>query len=127
MQRRELGTYLEQCAEEHLLSQGMRILHRNFTCKQGEVDIVGVDGAQYVFAEVRGRSQRAFGHPAETVHRHKQKKIIAAATHYIRKYPQAINCRFDVVAISFQQQHGKISIQKVEWLKNAFSLDGWSF
>ena len=66
-----------------------------------------------VFVEVKYRRNKAAGHPAEAVTRHKQKKIIHAAEYYCWKHRIADTCpcRFDVIAILGDE---------VEHIRNAF-------
>lgn len=71
------------------------------------------EGVCLVFVEVKYRRNKAAGHPAEAVTRHKQKKIIHAAEYYCWKHRIADTCpcRFDVVAILGDE---------VEHIRNAF-------
>ena len=71
------------------------------------------DGTTLVFVEVRYRGSSRFGSPAETVDRHKQRRLAAAASHYLQAHPSVLPCRFDVIAISGQDQ--------IQWFKDAFS------
>jgi putative endonuclease len=66
-----VGRFGEQLAVGHLETAGLEILARNWRCRQGELDIVARDGSQLVFVEVKTRSSRAFGSPAEAVDRAK--------------------------------------------------------
>jgi putative endonuclease len=72
------------------------------------------DGACLVFVEVRFRRSSRFGSPAETVDYRKQRRLVAAAQHYLQANPSVLPCRFDVVAIGGED--------RIEWFKNAFSL-----
>lgn len=72
------------------------------------------DGASLVFVEVRYRRSSRFGNPAETVDLRKQRRLAAAAGHYLLENPTVLPCRFDVVAIG--------GPDRIEWIKNAFDL-----
>jgi putative endonuclease len=91
----------------------LRPIARNHRCRQGEIDLVMRDGDTLVFVEVRYRRGERFGTPAETVDRHKQRRLVAAAGHYLQGHPSPLPCRFDVVAIG--------GGDRIEWLKNAFA------
>lgn len=97
------------------MQRGLRLIGRNHRCRFGELDLVMRDGAVLVFVEVRYRRSTRFGGPAETVDPRKQRRLAAAAADYLQKHPSMLPCRFDVVAISGGQD-------RIEWLKNAFSL-----
>ena len=85
---------------------------RNYRCRRGEIDLVMRDGDTLAFVEVRYRKSDKFGSPAESVTLTKQRRIIQAARHYLQRHPSALDCRFDVLALTGDEQ--------VEWLKNAF-------
>ena len=113
MNRRRTGAEYEEQAALWLSRNGFEILERNFFCRGGEIDLVAKEGVCLVFVEVKYRRNKAAGHPAEAVTRHKQKKIIHAAEYYCWKHRIADTCpcRFDVVAILGDE---------VEHMRNAF-------
>jgi putative endonuclease len=94
--------------------QGLRLIRRNHRCRFGEIDLVMRDETCLVFVEVRFRRSSRFGAPAETVDLRKQRRLAAAAQHYLQAHPSVLPCRFDVVAIS--------GSERIEWLKNAFDI-----
>jgi putative endonuclease len=47
------GRCFEDIACEYLTNLGYRILHRNFYCRGGEIDIIALDGDVLVFVEVK--------------------------------------------------------------------------
>ena len=66
--RSELGARGEQIAVEHLLAQGMRVLHRNWRCRYGELDVIATEGeSTAVFVEVKTRTGDGFGGLPEAV------------------------------------------------------------
>ena len=113
--RARIGGAKEALAADYLAAQGLRLIARNHRCRFGEIDLVMRDGDSLVFVEVRYRGSSRFGSPAETVDSHKQRRLIAAAGHYLHANPSVLPCRFDVVAISGQD--------RIEWLQNAFNAD----
>ena len=108
-----IGGDKERLAADFLSGQGLRLIARNHRCRFGEIDLVMGDGATLVFVEVRYRGSSRYGSPAETVDLHKQRRLAAAAGHYLQVHPSVLPCRFDVVAIGGQDQ--------IQWFKNAFS------
>lgn len=109
---RQRGIEAEQQAEAYLDQRGLRAVARNYRTPRGELDLVMQDGETLVFVEVRYRKNTGFGGAAESVHRAKQQRVIAAAQHYLqRRRLMQSACRFDVVLL----EHGKIS-----WIKDAF-------
>lgn len=97
--RNALGPQGEAFACELLRKRGDKLVTRNFSCPQGELDIVSWHGSTLVFTEVRARSSTAFGTPAETVTRSKQEKVKRAANWFCAKTikGELPACRFDVI------------------------------
>ncbi len=117
---RRTGVSAEQAALQWLLRQGMKLITRNYRCKAGEIDLVMRDGQHVVFVEVRYRKQHHYGGALESVDWRKQKKVIAAANHFLldqRQYAQ-MPCRFDVVANQHSDEGG---FQQWLWVKDAFA------
>lgn len=59
--KRAVGTFYEEAAVRYLKDQGYEILCRNFSCRQGEIDIVAREGEYLCFVEVKYRSTEGFG------------------------------------------------------------------
>ncbi|MCL1982923.1 MAG: YraN family protein [Clostridiales bacterium] len=74
----DLGQFGEDKATEYLISNGYKVLCRNFRWKGGEIDIVAKDKERrdlIVFFEVKTRRDRGFGLPCEAVTASKLRKI----------------------------------------------------
>lgn len=115
--KRAHGEHYERLAEQHLLSQGLVALERNFTAKSGELDLIMSDGDAIVFVEVRYRKSTSFGHAAETVTYSKMQKLVRAANVWLIKHGLSVHdthFRFDLVAIHEQGS-------QIEWIKNAIT------
>ncbi len=112
------GQIAEDVACKHLQQRGLKLIDRNYRCRVGEIDLIMQDADSLVFVEVRYRQNSGFGNGAESVTFNKQNKLIKTAYYYLqqRKINSNINCRFDVVSITSQEQ-----IAAVDWIKNAFS------
>lgn len=114
--RAALGLAAENLACAYLQRSGLLLLHRNYRCRRGELDLVMRQGDTTVFVEVRYRSPSAYADGIASVDRHKQARLLAAAQHYLLQYPDAARrpCRFDVVAITPERGENR-----VEWITNA--------
>lgn len=108
-----IGGRKEELALRYLQFRGLSLIARNYRCRQGEIDLVMRDRDCLAFVEVRYRKGEGFGSPAESVTRAKQRRIILAARHYLQRHPTALDCRFDVLALT--------GTKRVDWLKNAFT------
>jgi putative endonuclease len=100
-----VGRYGEQVAVSHLEAAGLTVVARNWRCRQGELDIIARDGSDLVFVEVKTRSSRAFGSPAEAVDRAKSARIRQLALRWIMAQRELgepeywTNLRFDVISV----------------------------
>jgi ribonuclease HII len=111
---RELGTEEENAAAEYLRGQGIHILEHSFRTDRGEIDLIGRDGeGTLIFFEVKYRSNKKFGDPAEAVTSSKQMTICRTSDYYrhIHGIGDEAKIRFDVAAVD---ENG------VRWIKNAF-------
>jgi putative endonuclease len=73
--RRALGKAGEDLAVAWYEARGYEVLARNWSCRDGELDVVLRRGSLHVFCEVKARSSGAFGLPAEAVGRLKQARV----------------------------------------------------
>jgi putative endonuclease len=65
--RKALGKTGEDLAAAWYEGRAYEVLARNWSCRDGELDIVLRHGRLHVFCEVKARSSGAFGLPAEAV------------------------------------------------------------
>jgi putative endonuclease len=113
----EAGRDAERLALEMLESKGLTLVTRNYLCPQGELDLVLLDGPALVVVEVRYRRDASRGTPAETVGAEKQRKLILATRHFLRRNAPLRRkpLRFDVVAVTAGAGEAA-----VEWIQDAF-------
>jgi len=106
MDKDALGKAGEEHAWSLLRARGDKLVARNFSCPQGELDLVTWDRDTLVFTEVRLRSNTAFGTPTETITRSKQEKVKRAANWFCAQKLRAKSlpsCRFDVVWVVWRE------------------------
>jgi putative endonuclease len=100
--RRWFGTRSERAAARYLRRQGWRILARNHTGPQGEIDLIALDGRCVVFVEVRSTGGADAARPAASVDAVKQERLTRAALDYLRRHRLLDQmARFDVLALSW--------------------------
>ena len=114
---RVAGARWEKVAESFLSAKGLNLLHRNFSCRFGEIDLVMEDGATIVFVEVKYRASNRHGSGADAVTLQKQRKICRTAAWFLARNPRRAEqaCRFDVISIVTGQGD-----QDIRWIRNAF-------
>ena len=119
----KLGAEGERVAERFLRGQGYRIVTRNYHCRQGEIDLVALDGTMIVFVEVKTRTSRDFEDPDFAVTPEKQRRVILAANIFLRQtHSTGRAARFDIVAIT-GSPGGELEI---EHFVNAFTAAAWT-
>lgn len=109
------GEQAEQLACSYLQQQGLRLLEKNYRCRQGEIDLVMQHNGNLIFVEVRQRSDERFGGALASVTTKKQEKLRLAALHYLQHKAPRANARFDVVAVQ-----GNTTQPHIEWIRDAF-------
>ncbi|HVF75144.1 MAG TPA: YraN family protein [Acidimicrobiales bacterium] len=100
-QRRALGARGEDAVASWYEARGYEVLARNWSCRDGELDLIVRNGRVFVFCEVKTRTTDAFGVPAEAVTRAKQMRLRRLAARWLEDdaplRPREI--RFDVAAV----------------------------
>lgn len=107
------GKIYEEKAAVFLEKRGFLILEKNYRCRQGEIDIIGIHEKCLVFAEVKYRKNEAKGMPEEAVGVKKQMKICRTSDYFriCRRQYAYLQVRYDVIAIVGE---------KISWYRNAF-------
>jgi putative endonuclease len=96
----DLGVHGERIAAAYLTRAGVRVLDRNWRCREGELDIVAREGSALVFCEVKTRRGTGFGHPVEAVTPAKQRRLRMLAHRWLAAHDEhARDVRFDVVGV----------------------------
>ena len=112
----ELG---EKLACLYLQRKGYTILCRNYHSRWGEIDIIARSGAYIVFAEVKTRAPDAIAPPEDAA---KRRKILRTAQQYLTAFPQKLQPRFDVLALTMEGNGAR-----VRHFENAFGAgDGYA-
>lgn len=112
------GQRAEQMALEHLESQGLTLIARNFRCRWGEIDLVMRGQETLVFVEVRSRKSSRFASPLESIDHRKRRKLVRAAGYFLARYRvfRQHATRFDVVAVEGPLPDG----YRLQWVRDAF-------
>jgi len=118
-----IGRQKEQQAEVWLKKQKIKIIDQNFTCKGGEIDLIGLTKANnaqeqtLIFFEVKYRKNSQYGHPSEFVTPLKQQRIIHSAELFLLKHPKLnqLPMRFDVITFEGDQT-------EPDWIQDAFGV-----
>lgn len=107
------GQQEENKAALFLEQQGLKVLTKNFRCKQGEIDIIALSHSGLHFIEVKARKNANFGHPSEFITQTKQSRIHTCSLYYLKQHPKITDyqIQFDAIIILGND---------IEWLQNVF-------
>ena len=113
-----LGAHGERIAAAYLTDAGLRVLDRNWRCREGELDLVARDRDALVFCEVKTRRGTGYGHPVEAVTARKQARLRLLAQRWLAAHDEhAPELRFDVVGVLVHGEGPAV----VTHLRGAFS------
>jgi putative endonuclease len=113
-----LGRAGEAAAEGYLQQLGYTVIARNYRCYRGEVDLVAIDDTTLVFVEVKTRSGKTCGSPLEAVDVRKQRRLAAAAQHFLVTQRCCDRfARFDVIGVLWRG-----GVPEIEHVPNAFEV-----
>ena len=116
---RRKGLYYESLAKNYLLQNGLTLLHQNYHCRFGEIDLIMLQREVLCFVEVKYRNSMRYGGAASSIPLQKQKKIVKTALFYIAENERLKqhSVRFDALLMQ-QQAEGQDT--SINWIQNAF-------
>lgn len=111
--RHVLGREGENVAVEYLRKEGYKILERNFSCRQGEIDAIVLDEQYIVFIEIKSRTSIEYGLPSEAVTKRKLEHMIKTIKYYLHiRNLENENIRIDVIEVYVKE--GKYQINHIK-------------
>ena len=109
-----LGRSGERLAADYLGGRGCRLLERNVRRREGEVDLVVLDGGVLVFVEVKLRRPGAAGRAVEALDARKRRRLRDLAAAYGAEHPELpADQRIDMVAIDLAADGSVASLRHV--------------
>lgn len=115
-----LGHWGESLAAEYLRKKGYKILHANYRCRMGEIDLIVQKKKTIVFVEVKLRKNSDFAQALEFVHSRKQQRIKVAAELFLaQKDCMDLNARFDVIEV-YAPEGAETKKPQIYHLEDAF-------
>jgi len=101
-ERKVFGYEAESFVESYLQKKQYRILERQFRTRDGEIDLIALDGDEVVFIEVKARRSGEYGDPEDAVGRAKILHIEAVGETFLEQSGRAdASWRIDVVAVRY--------------------------
>ena len=101
MKRKVFGADGEFDSGDYLRAHGYEILAMNYRRPTGEIDLIARQGRAVVFVEVKRRTTRRYGTPAEAVTPAKRARIVRTAALYLQEHRlDDVPVRFDIIEIT---------------------------
>ena len=109
-EKNETGKEGETFARQYLENKGYKVLKTNWRFHRFELDIVATNDKEFVFVEVKTRSDNYLIAPEVAVDNKKIRRIVTASDAYIRKHDVHLPVRFDILCLikkgqSFEIEH----------------------
>ena len=114
---RSIGDIGEDYVCEYLKDLGYDILHRNFTIRGGEIDIVAIRGKELACVEVKTRKVGSKFDGEAAITYTKKQRLIKTARAYLHKYQLKAFCRFDVAVV----HHDNGRVVYFKYYRSAFN------
>ncbi|MGK7944129.1 MAG: YraN family protein [Microcystaceae cyanobacterium] len=112
----KLGQLGEKVVATWLISQGWQILHHQWHCRWGEIDLIAHASDSLIFVEVKTRSQGNWDlNGLLAVDAKKQGKLLKTAQSFLAEFPQFAEsyCRFDVALVKAKKSSNVNSEQEI--------------
>lgn len=123
MNKKKIGNRGEDLAANFLEKNGFTILNRNFRAGRfGEIDIIASENEYICFIEVKTRTGKLYGTPAEAVGYDKRMRLKKLAWMYMKQERLGErNMRFDIVEIIGRKTSSEEFVpDSIELLRSAF-------
>ncbi len=100
------GRMAEEVARLFLEAHGMVVVGSRQRTPVGEIDIVGREGRETVFVEVKARSGSGMGTGVEGLDRRRAQRMRAAGGYWLANLAplRSASCRFDLVVIELDAE-----------------------
>ncbi|MBI3016882.1 MAG: YraN family protein [Deltaproteobacteria bacterium] len=109
IRNKKLGAWGERQACHYLKQQGYKILHTNWYCRWGELDIVAMKEGRLFFFEVKTREERVL----ESMTDYKFKNILRSAQLYLKQYGYSFS-NFQVDFLGIETKHTPPKLIRIE-------------
>jgi len=110
------GREAEDEAVKFLKEKGYTILERNWRYSRNELDIIAKADNTIRIVEVKSRANEDYGSPTESVDYKKRRIIVETADHFMSKFSEDLEVRFDIIGVIING--GKT---KIEYFPDAFT------
>ena len=116
--KRKFGDIGEKIAEKYLITNGYKVIERNYWKPWGEIDIIAKIGNTITFVEVKTRDAKNVEHylAEYSVNRLKIRKLQKICETYLaeKRYHHDQNWQIDVLAVILDKENKKARVKHYE-------------
>lgn len=117
MIKNKTGVWGEIFAARHMRDKGYKIIHRNYVCRFGELDLVALKDGIICVVEVKTRNERTQISPMEAVDAGKRERLESAAKNFLSYTKMMGTVRFDVCEVFIDDNNLPA---RINYIENAF-------
>jgi len=111
----QIGRDGEKYCLSYLIKKKYKILEQNWRYRRYEIDIIAQIKNYIIFFEVKTRKINYLISPETSISKSQIKRITDAANYYIKKHEIDFEVRFDIIAITYDD-----NLYHVKHIKDAF-------
>ncbi len=113
-----IGRSGEAAAREYVTTElDYKIVETNFRTREGEIDIIAKSDSEFVFIEVKTRTNQKFGSGVEQISTSKAQRLQTTALRYLEKTGDFdVDWRIDLLSI---QMTNSGQVLRVDHIRNA--------
>ena len=113
-----IGRSGEAAAREYVTTElDYKIVETNFRTREGEIDIIAKSDSEFVFIEVKTRTNQKFGSGVEQISTSKAQRLQTTALRYLEKTGDFdVDWRIDLLSI---QMTNSGQVLRVDYIQNA--------
>lgn len=127
MSTQTIGQWGERQAERFLAGRGFTVRGRNVRYREGEIDLVCLDGDCLVLVEVKVRSSQTYGDGETSIAGLKFQRLAAAAERYCAENDWRGEIRFDAVVLEVDRRQKRARLRHLRdiWWESEQSNSSW--
>lgn len=114
---RSIGALGENIAQRYFEKRGFRLWKKNLYFREGEIDLVMIQGNTVVCVEVKMRRSSTFGFPEESLTLQKRKRLHHLAYNVARMLPRWYVVRVDALSILYHPFSNTVQLRHRPFLR----------
>jgi len=111
-----VGRAGEAAARSYVINDlGYKIVETNFRTQGGEIDIIAKTDSQFVFFEVKTRTNKSYGLGVEQISGRKAMRLQETAQRFLENHSSNVEWRIDLLSIEMSKSGSVNDIQHIKF------------